>query len=152
MKKLIIGLILGLGLLFNASAQSTLGGYDFTLTVTDSLGSSSAFTLKALSVPLLVWQEGINGASVIGFEWRKAGSSDGWKRVGDLGADTTAYTIALDNSDGTEFSIPLDPKIMAAVQGGFVGDTDKIEFRCYVSSGGAIPNASMTFIFRAREL
>lgn len=136
--------------------------YEFTLTVPDSQQFSDSHILKANYIPLAVWTDttaayDLVDTTSIEFEFRKAGSSDNWKRISAANADT-AYQVGpfvVEDSIGTVIAHNLNPLAMIVVKGGYEripGFTNSypIEFRMRVTVRQ--DNQDVKFIYRAREL
>jgi len=136
--------------------------YEFTLTVADSAQFSDAHILKTNYVPLAVWTDttaayDLVDTTTIQFEFRRAASSEPWKRITAMDADTAYETgdFVVEDSIGTSLCHVLSPSVMAIVKGGYertpsFGNSYPIEFRIRVTVFQ--DNQAVKFIFRAREL
>jgi len=136
--------------------------YEFTLTVTDSAQFSDSHILKSNYIPLAVWTDttaayDLVDTTTIQFEFRRAASSEPWKRVTAMDADTAYETgdFVVEDSIGTSLCHVLNPSVMAVVKGGYeripgFPDSYPIEFRIRVTV--LQDNQDVKFIFRAREL
>ena len=136
--------------------------YEFTLTIEDSAQFSDSHILKTNYIPLAVWTDttaayDLVDTTTIQFEFRKAGSSEPWKRVTAMDADTAYETgdFVVEDSIGTSLCHVLNPAVMAVVKGGYertpsFPNSYPIEFRIRVT----VPqdNQATKWIFRAREL
>ena len=136
--------------------------YEFTLTVADSAQFSDSHILKTNYIPLAVWTDttaayDLVDTTAIQFEFRRAGSSEPWKRITAMDADTAYETgdFVIEDSIGTSLCHVLNPSVMAVVKGGYdrvPGFTNSypIEFRIRVKARQ--DNQATKWNVRAREL